>query len=299
MSTRIPRPAWAHAVILLLAACGGDGGTVLLEPDPPPPPPDGPALVWPLAGSAAPDADSVHSPFGPRALPSGYDFHAGIDLPAPTGTRVRAVQAGRVVQIRLWNGTSSGAGNAVLLSHDDGLHTGYLHLDQVQVVLDQRLEAGDRVGTVGSTGATYPHLHLGYFENLPGTSSDERYSRNPLELLPSDAERSATSRFVGDTVVVELPLRRMTVRRVILEGAPDPATSTAPRLEVDYYQVVARGQVPRDEQIQSGMALDASRPERGRFELRVRPVDPAFTPERVVLMDFRGDTLHVGVRAGG
>jgi len=284
---------------LVLSGCGGGDTATSPPPEVTPPPPPGPALVWPLSRSEGVDADSVHAPYGPRALPSRYDFHAGIDLPAPRGTRANAVLPGLVVQVRHWNGTSSGAGNAVLLAHEGGVHTNYLHLDEIQVVEGQRLEAGDRVGTVGSTGATYPHLHLGYFVGLPGTSGDERLSRNPLELLPTGGMQGAGSTFQGDTVHFDLPLRGMTVRKVILRGsAPDAPAGTA-RLELDYYAVVARGATPRHEQEQFGMHVDAGRPAEGRFELSVHPLDPEFRVERALLVGIGGDTLHVGDRPGG
>ncbi|HSH46023.1 MAG TPA: M23 family metallopeptidase, partial [Longimicrobiales bacterium] len=136
-----------------------------LEPEP----------IWPLAGTPEADADSVHSPFGPRALPGGYDFHAGIDLPAPRGTPVRTVLAGEVIDVAPWNGSSS-AGNRVNVRHESGHVTAYLHLDSITVTEGQWLERGDQLGTVGSTGATYNHLHLGYFRTINFTSIDERQS---------------------------------------------------------------------------------------------------------------------------
>ena len=270
-------------IFLGVTACGGgnpaDPGNDDSNPPPPPPP-----LVWPLSGAEGPDADSIHAQFGPRALPSGYDFHAGIDLPAPTGTRVNAVLPGVVVRVRPWNGTSSGAGNAVLMAHEGGVHTSYLHLHTITVKVGDILAAKDRVGTVGSTGASYPHLHLGYFKGLPGASADERYAINPLEVLPFTPPTGLEARFVENSVTVDLSVQRMNVRTVILTGAGQEA-------RVDYYQVLLRGSVDRDEHVQNGVYLDAGRPSLGRFDLTVRPVTPEFVPERIVLLDFRGDTV--------
>ena len=53
--------------------------------------------VWPLTGTSLPSTQS--SPFGPRQLASDnlrYDFHRGIDTPAPTGTPMYAVDDGTV-----------------------------------------------------------------------------------------------------------------------------------------------------------------------------------------------------------
>jgi len=281
-------PSMAMAVVLLAAAaCGGDnladpgnGG-----PDPLPPPP----LVWPLSGSESPDADSIHAPFGPRALPTRYDFHAGIDLPAPRGTQVNAILPGVVIQVRTWDGTSTGAGNAVLMAHEGGFYSSYLHLHTMAVKEGEILAAKDRVGTVGSTGATYPHLHLGYFKGLPGPSPDERYALNPLEVLPFTPPSGIEAEFVESSVVVDLPIQRMTVQTVVLAGEGQESS-------VDYYQVLLRGSVARNEHVQDGLFLDAGRPSMGRFHLTARPVSPEFVPDRIVLLDFRGDTVFHGRR---
>ena len=277
--------AWSLAGLWTVACGGGEvAGPGEGEPDPPPPPASA-AVVWPLSGAATPDADSVHAPFGPRALPSAYDFHAGIDLPAPTGTRVGAVLPGVVVQVRSWDGSSTGAGNAVLVAHAEGVHTSYLHLHTVAVRVGDVLGAGGLVGTVGSTGASYSHLHLGCFRNLPASSGDERYAIHPLEVLPFSAPSGITSRFEDDRVVVDLPLKGMSVRTAVLHGE-------GRQVDVDYYKVLLRGSTARDEHVQNGVFLDAGRPSRGRFALTLRAESPSFVPSRVVLLDFRGDTVH-------
>lgn len=285
-ASRLPLWSLTAACALLLAACGGAEAVAPPDPpDDPPAPPAGPtSAVWPLAGSTGADADSVHAPFGPRALPTAYDFHAGVDLPAPTGTEVHVVLPGVVVQVRSWDGSSTGAGNAVLVAHAGGVHTAYLHLDAVSVREGDSLSARGRVGTVGRTGATYPHLHLGVLRGLPGSQTDERYAVNPLEVLPFTAPSGIQAAFADSSVVVRLPLRRMTVRTVVLTGGGREA-------RVDYHQVLLRGSTARDEHVQSGVYLDAGRPSAGRFDLTARPVEPRFDPDRVVLLDFRGDTV--------
>jgi len=234
-----------------------------------------PEAIWPISGTAALDADSVHAPFGPRRLPLRYDFHAGIDIPAPTGTPVKAVMAGTVTQITR-STAASGPGNAVTVVHSGNRATSYLHLHEIHVAEGDRLEQGQVLGTVGQTGATYPHLHLGYFVDLPGSTRDERYSRNPLELLPHGVPEPIHSTFVGNTVNLD-----------VLVGAGDE------RL-VDYYAVVARGATPRDEQIQFGIHLDAGRPSGGRFSLDLTPAPADFAPQQVIVTGIFGDTLlHV------
>ena len=59
-----------------------------------------------------------------------------------------------------------GYGQLVELRHTDGTTTRYAHLDRIDVTLGQRLERGELLGTVGSTGqSTGPHLHFEVRQN--------------------------------------------------------------------------------------------------------------------------------------
>ncbi len=83
--------------------------------------------------------------------------HRGVDYGAPRGTPVRAVGDARVV----FAGWQNGYGNVVKLEHDNDRSTVYAHLSRIDVRKGQRVDQGQRVGTVGSTGlATGPHLHF-------------------------------------------------------------------------------------------------------------------------------------------
>ena len=84
------------------------------------------------------------------------DFHQGLDLVAPLGTRVVAPADGIVTRI----GPSGGFGNSVFISHGYGIITRYGHLATYNVKVGQRVKRGDVIATVGSTGrSTGPHLH--------------------------------------------------------------------------------------------------------------------------------------------
>jgi murein DD-endopeptidase MepM/ murein hydrolase activator NlpD len=265
---------------LALSACGNPDPAATVDP-PAPQQPESP--IWPLAGQKSEDADSVHAPFGPRALPSQYDFHAGIDIPAARGTPVRAVLSGVVVQVAAWNGTSAGAGNSITIRHASGIATSYLHLHEILVANGARVGQGTAVGTVGSTGATYPHLHLGYFPIIVNNARDERESRNPLEILPyRQAAQQLTATFDSVAVVLDVPLRQMTILSVEVRGEGQTR-------RVNYYDVVRLGAALRDQQVQSGLHLDAGRPSAGRFTLRLAPV--GFRAERVIATAFDGTVL--------
>ena len=102
----------------------------------------------------------ISSPFGIRVHPITHTvrMHTGIDYAAPQGTRVLAPSDG-VVSFRGWKG---GYGNAVMVTHDNGMETLYGHLSAFISGVDvgTRVNAGTVIGLVGSTGhSTGPHLH--------------------------------------------------------------------------------------------------------------------------------------------
>ncbi|MCL1844923.1 MAG: M23 family metallopeptidase, partial [Defluviitaleaceae bacterium] len=83
-------------------------------------------------------------------------FHEGIDIPAPTGTPIMAAGGGTVVFV----GWRTGFGNVVEIEHGFGLMTRYAHNSRNAVTVGQRVERGDIVAYVGSTGrAISSHLH--------------------------------------------------------------------------------------------------------------------------------------------
>jgi len=103
-------------------------------------------FIWPVNGR-------ISSRFGPR----GRGFHYGIDIIAPVGTVVRAAESGVVS----YSGWMSGYGRVVIITHASGLQTVYAHNSVNLVREGQRVNKGDPIARVGSTGnATCPHLHF-------------------------------------------------------------------------------------------------------------------------------------------
>jgi len=107
--------------------------------------------LWPVRGQ-------ITAGFGQRMDPFSGEgaFHAGVDISAPSGTRVEAAADGIVLEA----GPESGYGNEILIDHGYGLTTKYGHLSRIFVVVGQVLKRGQVIGAVGMTGKTTgPHLH--------------------------------------------------------------------------------------------------------------------------------------------
>lgn len=121
-------------------------------------------LGYPVYGKITSHIGWRKNPFG-----GGYEFHSGIDITAPHGSKVRATADG-VVVLAGWYGDY---GKTVIIRHPSGYLTLYAHLSQIDVKEGQRLKAGDVVGRVGSTGrSTGPHLHYEVIkDNKPIDSS--------------------------------------------------------------------------------------------------------------------------------
>ena len=101
----------------------------------------------------------ITSGFGWRTDPmhGKKRFHRGIDIGASRGTPVYSTQPGIVV----FSGVYSGYGNVVVVYHGDDVFTLFGHLERQYVQKGQRVNGGQLLAAVGSSGrATGPHLHF-------------------------------------------------------------------------------------------------------------------------------------------
>lgn len=106
----------------------------------------------------------VSSPYGYRIHPvyKTWKFHSGIDLSASSGTPIYATRSGTVTTAKY----HYSAGNYVTINHGDGFSSTYMHMTHYIVGVGQRVEAGQIIGYVGSTGvSTGPHLHFALYYN--------------------------------------------------------------------------------------------------------------------------------------
>ncbi len=105
------------------------------------------------------DLTRIASGFGYRIHPiyKTTKMHEGVDFTAPIGTDIYAAGNGVVKLIEY---DSRGYGNHVIISHGFGYETLYGHMSKINVRPGQKLNRGDIIGIVGSTGtSTAPHLH--------------------------------------------------------------------------------------------------------------------------------------------
>jgi lipoprotein NlpD len=109
-------------------------------------------LIWPVTGA-------INSGFGPR----GTTFHDGIDIAAPEGTAIRAIDDGEVI----YSDQLRGYGNLIIVRHGEGLASVYAHNRNNLVRQGQAVSRGQVIGAVGSTGrVSGPHLHFEIRKNI-------------------------------------------------------------------------------------------------------------------------------------
>ncbi|MDR0229035.1 MAG: peptidoglycan DD-metalloendopeptidase family protein [Flavobacteriaceae bacterium] len=91
-----------------------------------------------------------------------WKAHNGTDYAAPSGTPIMTTASGVVERA----GYTAGNGNFVKVKHNGTYSTQYLHMSKILVRTGQRVEQGQTIGLVGSTGlATGPHVCYRFWKN--------------------------------------------------------------------------------------------------------------------------------------
>ncbi|ADU31317.1 murein hydrolase activator EnvC family protein [Evansella cellulosilytica] len=134
-------------------------------------------LMWPTLSK------DITSPYGPRIHPvrRTEEFHHGIDISRNRGTDIFAAESGSVIEARYMGGY----GNTIMLSHvinGQTITTLYAHLDSIHVRVGQRVERGEQIAVMGTTGvSTGVHLHFEVHEG--GWNGQKSNSVDPLNYL--------------------------------------------------------------------------------------------------------------------
>ncbi|UCD84473.1 MAG: M23 family metallopeptidase [Deltaproteobacteria bacterium] len=116
-------------------------------------------FIWPVDGV-------VYSKFGWRE----GNHHDGIDISAPEGTPIKAVEAGKVI----YSNSLKGYGKLIIIKHEGHYSTVYAHNQANSVKEGDFVEKGQVIGRVGRTGkASGYHLHF-----------EVRRNKKPVDPLP-------------------------------------------------------------------------------------------------------------------
>lgn len=120
-------------------------------------------FAWPL-----PQSFTITSQFGYRTDPftGEISYHSGTDIAAPYGTPVLAAAGGTVTVANATDPWGGSYGYYVKIQHDGTFDTLYAHCSSICVTPGQRVQQGEVIGYVGSTGnSTGNHLHFEVWES--------------------------------------------------------------------------------------------------------------------------------------
>ncbi|MEM7594299.1 MAG: M23 family metallopeptidase [Cyanobacteria bacterium P01_A01_bin.83] len=93
-------------------------------------------------------------------------YHKGVDYAGGYGSPIVAPAAGKVRLVGREDEGFHVHGNVVGIDHGQGVLSIFMHLQDIDVESGTIVKAGERIGTIGSTGAsTGPHLHWGLYVN--------------------------------------------------------------------------------------------------------------------------------------
>jgi murein DD-endopeptidase MepM/ murein hydrolase activator NlpD len=117
--------------------------------------------------------------------PARDGVHEGIDIYTSDGTAVRSVAAGQVM--RAQEGADGFAGLYVVVDHQDGFFSRYLHLSKFLVGVGQWVDRGQTIALSGHTGIvnSSPHLHFDVRAEGPAFDEYRRVFGEPVSGYPS------------------------------------------------------------------------------------------------------------------
>ena len=152
------------------------------------------SLIVALPSGSPADGMQTTSGFGTRYDPFNGQraMHAGIDFRGPHGSPILSAAPGRVSFV----GVKSGYGNVVEVDHGHGLLTRYAHLAGFAARVGDRVDSGDTIARMGSTGrSTGTHLHFEVRVNGAAVNPRRFLEANPHVLeVKADARERVSGR---------------------------------------------------------------------------------------------------------
>ena len=106
----------------------------------------------------------------PFAEARGSYMHEGVDVEAPLGTPLYAIEDGKIIKAAPDSkGVDAGGGHMVFIDHGNGIQSRYMHLSVYTVKAGDQVKAGDVIGFSGASGdATKALLHYELrIDNIP------------------------------------------------------------------------------------------------------------------------------------
>lgn len=129
--------------------------------------------IWPTKST------TITSSYGIRKDPftQRLTLHNGVDISGDINDLIHATADGVVEE----TGKDHVRGNYIILAHRHGLQTVYMHLNKINVSVDDPVNKGDPIGTMGSTGrSTGVHLHYEVHKDNQAVNP-RMYMNNPIE----------------------------------------------------------------------------------------------------------------------
>lgn len=160
-------------------------------------------------------------------ITKNWKSHPAIDYAAPTGTPIKTVGDGVVVE----KGYTSGNGNYVKVRHNSIYSTLYLHMSRFARGLQKgkRISQGDVIGYVGSTGlATGPHLCFRMYKN--GTPVNPLHQRSTPS-QPVSPQHLAEFRELTSPLLARLETKtaaKLQLANIAPPALDDPASTAEP-----------------------------------------------------------------------
>lgn len=128
-------------------------------------------VTWPLEGEIIKGIGLTYS-----ATFHDYRFHNGFDIRGADGAEAVAVLPGEIISVS----TTQSEKVSLVIDHGGGWQSAYAHLSEARVSAEDKVSAGQVLGTIGQPGLTEiadgPHLHY--------CLTKDGQTVNPLEYLP-------------------------------------------------------------------------------------------------------------------